>query len=84
MYIDIGTDKDEETEKLAPLGEYIAFYSKYTEFGENHIKAKALDDRVGCAILLETLLGEYDFDLYACFTVQEEVGLRGLRWRHIR
>jgi len=25
----------------------------YTEFGDGCIKAKALDDRVGCAILLE-------------------------------
>ena len=40
-------------------------------------KAKALDDRVGCAILLELLKENYDIDLIACFTVQEEIGLRG-------
>jgi len=34
--------KKEEAEKLAPLGEYIAFYSMYTEFGDGCIKAKAL------------------------------------------
>lgn len=77
MYIDIGVEKKEELEKLVALGEYIAFYSKYTEFGDGCIKAKALDDRVGCAILLEILKESYQFDLYACFTVQEEVGLRG-------
>lgn len=77
MYIDIGADKREEAEKLAPLGEYIAFDSEYVEFGEGCIKAKALDDRVGCDILLEALKGDYAFDLYCCFTVQEEVGLRG-------
>ena len=77
MYIDIGADKKEDAEALAPLGEYVAFYSEYTELGNDTVKAKALDDRVGCAILMELIKEKYDFDLYACFTVQEEVGLRG-------
>ncbi|WP_010243478.1 M42 family metallopeptidase [Acetivibrio cellulolyticus] len=77
MYIDIGTDKKDESEKLVSLGDYVSFYSPFTEFGEGLVKAKALDDRVGCAILLEALKERYEFDLYACFTVQEEVGLRG-------
>ncbi len=77
MYIDIGTDKKDESEKLVSLGDYAAFYSPFTEFGEGLVKAKALDDRVGCAILIEALKERYEFDLYACFTVQEEVGLRG-------
>ncbi|MCX7709621.1 MAG: M42 family metallopeptidase [Clostridia bacterium] len=77
LYIDIGAEKKEEAEKLAPLGDYISFHSEYVEFGEECVKAKALDDRVGCAVLIEMLKGQYEFDLYACFTVQEEVGLRG-------
>lgn len=76
LYIDIGTEKKEEAEKLVPLGECAAFWSEYMELGDC-IKAKALDDRVGCAILLEALKERYSFDLYTCFTVQEEVGLRG-------
>ena len=77
MYIDIGADSKEEVEKLAPLGEFIAFDSDFVNLGYDCIKAKALDDRVGCAVLIEALKHSYDFDLYACFTVQEEVGLRG-------
>jgi tetrahedral aminopeptidase len=39
---------------------------------------KAFDNRAGCAVLVELLRGEpYPFDLYAVFSVQEEVGLRG-------
>jgi endoglucanase len=39
---------------------------------------KALDDRAGCAALVELLRRDpYPFDLHAAFTVQEEVGLRG-------
>lgn len=77
LYIDIGADSKEEAEKLAPLGEFIAFDSDFLLFGKDCIKAKALDDRVGCAVLIEALKHSYDFELYACFTVQEEVGLRG-------
>lgn len=77
LYIDIGADKKDEAEELAPLGEYISFAGDYVEFGEDCIKAKALDDRVGCAVIMEALKETYDFDIYACFTVQEEIGLRG-------
>ena len=77
LYIDIGAETKEEAEKLAPLGEFVAFDSDYVELGKDCIKAKALDDRVGCAVLMEVLKYNFEFDLYACFTVQEEVGLRG-------
>ena len=62
---------------MAPLGEYIAFDSQFVELGRDYIKAKALDDRVGCAVLIEVLKHRFEFDMYVCFTVQEEVGLRG-------
>ncbi|WHH59495.1 M42 family metallopeptidase [Petroclostridium sp. X23] len=77
MYIDIGARNKEDAEKKVSPGDYIAFDSKYVAFGDGLVKAKALDDRVGCAILIEMLKNRYAFDLYACFTVQEEVGLRG-------
>ena len=78
MYIDIGAKNKEEAEKYVKRGDYIAFDSKYEEFGETKIKAKALDDRVGCAVLADLLkTGEFYYDTWVCFTVQEEVGLRG-------
>lgn len=77
MYIDIGAQNREEVEKLAPLGEYIAFHSEFIEFGQERVKTKALDDRVGCGVLMEALKGSYEFNLYASFNVQEEIGLRG-------
>lgn len=77
LYIDIGADKKEEAEKAAPLGEFICFSDEYQEMGDSVVKAKALDDRVGCAILMDMAKEKYNFDLYLCFTVQEEIGLRG-------
>jgi endoglucanase len=77
LYIDIGAESKEEAERLVPLGEFVSFDSEFTELGNDNIKAKALDDRVGCAVLIEVLKHSFQFDIYACFTVQEEVGLRG-------
>ena len=76
LFIDIGATSKEEALKTIKLGDYANFESEYIEMG-NYIKAKALDDRVGCAILIDILKEEYDFDLYCVWTVQEEVGLRG-------
>lgn len=77
MYIDIGVKNREEAEKLVQIGDYAAFDSGYVPFGAGRVKGKAFDDRVGCAVLLEVLKGSYPIAVTACFTVQEEVGLRG-------
>ena len=79
LYIDIGADSKEEAEKKIKKGDYITFNSEYVRFGNNLIKAKALDDRVGCAVLIDLLKGEYDAWIYGAFTVQEEIGLRGAK-----
>ena len=64
-------------EKLVSLGDYGVFDSAVVEFGDGLIKAKAIDDRVGCAALLRLLEDEPPVDTWFCFTVQEETGLRG-------
>lgn len=79
LYIDIGAKDKESAEKIVSLGDYAVFDGEYTPFGDKLVKSKALDDRVGCAILLELMKEEYESDMYFCFTVQEEVGCRGAR-----
>ena len=79
MYIDIGAKDKQDALKYVSKGDYIAFDSEYTEFGDGFVKAKALDDRAGCAVMLELVKGSYKNDLYFCFSTQEEVGLRGAR-----
>lgn len=79
LYIDIGAKDREDAEKYIKLGDYAAFSGEPVFFGKNRLKAKALDDRAGCAVLLELLKEKWPFELYACFTVQEEIGLRGAR-----
>ena len=77
MYIDIGASNKEEAEKLVSVGMTGVFISDYVEFGDNKVKGKALDDRVGCAIMIDMILSGVEYDTYFSFSVQEEVGLRG-------
>jgi len=79
LVVDIGARSKDEAEKLAPLGTYATFATRFRELGPT-VSGKAFDDRAGCAVLVEILRGErFRFDLHAAFTVQEEVGLRGAR-----
>ena len=77
MYIDIGAGNRKEAEKLVSLGDTGAFDEDVREFGNGYIKAKAIDDRFGCAVLLELIKSKLPIDCTFVFTVQEEVGLRG-------
>lgn len=75
--IDFGFESKEEAEKHIALGDFGYFKSDFVEFGKGFIKSKALDDRVGCAVILELLQKKSKINYTAVFTVQEEVGTRG-------
>ena len=75
--IDIGANSKEEAQKLVSIGDFIGFVSEYVEFGEGKIKAKSLDDRAGCACLIEVLKSNIKERVTGIFVVQEEIGLRG-------
>jgi endoglucanase len=77
LYIDIGCTTKAEAEGLVKPGDTAIFASDFVRFGEGLIKAKALDDRVGCAILLSALEERYPVTLAAVFAVQEEIGSKG-------
>ncbi len=77
MTIDIGAKTKEEAENLVRIGDYASFTTVFADIDDNTVMGKALDDRAGCAALVELLRREYPFDLYGVFTTQEEIGLRG-------
>ncbi|MDR0858762.1 MAG: M42 family peptidase [Oscillospiraceae bacterium] len=58
-------------------GTYAVFDSDWVEFGKGFVKAKALDDRIGCAVMLKLLELDLSEDTWFAFTVQEEAGCRG-------
>lgn len=77
MYIDIGAESREDAEKLVAIGDTATFSPVAHDFGDGYLAAKAIDDRLGCAAMLELLRDELPVDVTFVFTVQEEVGARG-------
>ena len=83
MMIDIGATSREDAKTMTFVGEYFTFDSDYVEYGEGFVKCKALDDRLGCAIMCKTVKDIKDgvldsqYDLYFAFTCREEVGFSG-------
>ncbi|MBE7035126.1 MAG: M42 family metallopeptidase [Ruminococcaceae bacterium] len=79
LYVDIGAKDKEEAESKVSIGDYITFNSAYVPFGGGLVKAKAVDNRAGCAVLLDVMQEPCSWDRVYAFTVQEETGLRGAR-----
>lgn len=82
MAIDLGCTSKAEVEALGiALGDPVYFATAAERWGEGILKAKAIDDRVGCFIAAEILKQEVPagITLLVSFSVQEEVGLRGAK-----
>ncbi len=77
LSVDIGAASKEEAQQHVTPGDYVHFTSPFTRFGDGYVRCKALDDRAGCAMLLELLAEPLPYDTWFAFHVQEEVGLRG-------
>jgi endoglucanase len=76
-FIDMGMS-GEEVSKWISIGDPITWERELVEIG-NCINCKSIDNRISVFILLEALrqLKATSLNVYAAFTVQEEVGLRG-------
>lgn len=77
LYIDIGAKDKAEALAQVELGDMCVFASGAVEFGDGMLKAKAIDDRVGCAVMIKLLEENLPMDCTFAFTVMEEVGTRG-------
>lgn len=77
LYVDIGAKSKEEAEKLVRVGDPIAFRSEFSGLGVDCIKGKALDDRIGCAVLLKLMEEELSYDTWFVFSASEEIGAQG-------
>lgn len=76
LYIDIGATTALQTKTLVSVGDSAVMCSNFTQTGDK-VLVKALDDRVGCTVLIDLLKSDAEYDFYASFSVQEEIGLRG-------
>lgn len=80
-YIDIGAKSKDEALERIKIGETANFYPFCHRMG-SRVTAKSLDNRAGCALLLQVLKSipaSLPNEVYFVFTAQEEVGLRGAR-----
>jgi endoglucanase len=79
FFIDLGMKK-EEVQKYVQVGDPITRERALIEMGDC-VNGKSLDNRISVYILIELLKALKDqtppYDVYAVFTVQEEVGIRG-------
>ncbi len=80
MFIDIGAKDKEEALDMISIGDPIIFNHTYAELPNNLITGKALDNRIGCLIMIEVMKRvKTDANVYGVGTVQEEVGLKGAK-----
>lgn len=78
LLIDIGCDTKSDTAKFVEIGDTAVFTNNFVTMGDK-LLSKAIDDRAGCAIMLELIKEGLEYDTVFAFTVQEEVGLRGAK-----
>lgn len=83
LFVDVGLSKKDLKKSKIVIGSYIVPTHSFSYLGDKHvISGKALDDRIGCYILIETakrLKRSKKSDVFFVFTVQEEVGLYGAK-----
>ena len=76
LFIDIGAKDETQALEHVSVGDIAYFTSPAEEMGDV-IKAKALDDRVGCMVLMDLLERLPEENFTAVFTTREEIGCFG-------
>jgi len=82
MFIDIGAKDKKDAEKKISVGDPILFEANYGPMNKDLFYGKAVDNRIGCYVLLkvmEKIPENINSIVYAVGTAQEEVGLKGAR-----
>ena len=83
QWIDIGAKNKKDAEKYISVGDPVTFSSGLEMMGDDLLVSRGLDDKIGVFVIagvLDSLAGEeHDAAVYAVSSVQEEVGMRGVR-----
>lgn len=77
IYVDIGAKDREDALRYVNIGDPVSFVGESITFGDQRFMAKAIDDRLLCAILVELIQEELPYDTWFAFSTCEEDGLRG-------
>ena len=84
LWIDVGAGTAEEVGEIGiEVGDFIVYHPNYQELGRGYVVSKALDNRMGCAVLRELAkelkAASLDYTIYLVAATQEEIGSRGAR-----
>ncbi|OGQ01430.1 MAG: hypothetical protein A2026_02810 [Deltaproteobacteria bacterium RBG_19FT_COMBO_46_12] len=84
LWIDVGAKDEKEVRGWGiEIGDPIVFHPNFQKIGKNTILSKAIDNRAGCAILIDLAermrSKKIDYQLFLVAAVQEEVGSRGAK-----
>ncbi len=82
LFIDVGAGSRKEVEKMGiKPGAFVGLYREFSELADNKVTGNGLDNRAGCAVLIELMkrVKPKNCTIYAVGSVQEEKGLIGAR-----
>ena len=84
LWIDVGAGSEEEARRWGiEIGDPVVFHPNFQKIGKESVISKAIDNRAGCAILINLAqrmkLKKLDYQLFLVAAVQEEVGSRGAK-----
>ena len=80
--VDIGATNAKEASRKVKISDCFSLTHNLSKLGANRVVGRPIDDRIGCAIMIETakkLADNCPHDIYYVLSVQEEVGCRGAR-----
>ena len=81
LFADMGAKNAVQAKEFVSVGDYAAFDTVPELFGNGYFKAKAIDDRIGCAVMLRHLQNKLDlaYDTVFSFSTREEIGGAGIK-----
>jgi len=84
LWIDVGAESAEEVRAWGiEIGDPIVYHPHFQSIGKDTIISKSIDNRAGCAILIDLAermkKEKVDYQLFLVAAVQEEVGSRGAK-----
>ena len=84
LWIDMGAESAEEVRAWGiEIGDPIVYHPHFQSIGKDTIISKSIDNRAGCAILInlakKMVREKIDYQLFLVAAVQEEVGSRGAK-----
>jgi putative aminopeptidase FrvX len=82
LFIDIGVKSDKEVERLGiSIGDFVSFHGQLVKLSGKRYTGHGFDNRIGCYVMIETFkrLRNFKGTVFAVGTVQEELGLIGVR-----